>query len=572
MTGEAGAPLGSDPRRLTLGRFLTDVTGAYAEREAAVFEGQRLRYDEVRDEAVAIARGLVGAGVVKGTRVALLMANRPDWITAMFAVGMVGGVAVPVSTFATVEERDYVLRHSDAAVLLLQPSLLARNYRDELLDCHAELARGVPGRIRCPALPQLRSVFVLEGSTTGALQSWETLLELGRDVPASLVDELVREVEPSDDAFVIYTSGSTGQSKGVVHRHRAAVTQFWRFAEQFRLDGDERVYSAQPFFWTAGIAMTLGCTLASGGTLLLQQVFEPGAALDMMEAERATVTFAWAHQSHALAEHPSVSDRDLRSLRKVSSESPLGKVTGAAGRFWSPGASFGLTETFTLSSSIPADSDETLLRTTHGRPLPGMEIRIVDPDTGAALLEGESGEIEVRGVTLMRGYHKVDPDTVLGPDGFFATNDGGHFDEKGYLHWHGRLGDMIKTGGANVSPGEIERVLDRCDELHTARAVGVPHPTLGEIVVVCAVPAPGQQPTPESIRAFMKKHVSSYKLPRRTLFFEQSELEFTANEKIRLAPLRDAVLARLAAAGAEIAGHDYSASKAPREDDATETS
>lgn len=559
MAEVSEVPLGAEPRRLTLGRFLTDVTDAYAEREAVVFEGRRLSYREIRDEAVRIARGLVGAGVVKGTRVAILMPNRPEWITTAFAVGMVGGVAVPVSTLATPEERAHVLRHSDTAVLLLQPSLLSRDYLDELTSRHPEIATSVPGRIRCAALPQLRSVFTLEGSGDGAVQSWDELLALGHDVSAELIDELSDEVEPMDDAVVIYTSGSTALPKGVVHRHRAAVTQFWRIAEQFRLAADERVYSAQPFFWTAGMAMTLGCTFASGGTLLLQQVFEPEEALDLIEHERATVAFAWAHQSHALAEHPSAAGRNLRSLTKVSSDSPLGRLTGAEGDNWGPGASFGLSETFTLCSSIPADSDQLLRQTVHGRPLPGMEIRIVDPGSGAVLPDGEAGEIQVRGVTLMRGYHKVDPEAVLTSDGFFATNDGGHFDEKGYLHFTGRLGDMIKTGGANVSPGEIERLLDRFPDLHTARAVGVPHPTMGEIVVVCAVPTPGEKPSEAGIRAYLKEHLSAYKLPRRTLFFEEADLDLTANQKVRLEPLREAALARLEEEGAEIAGHRYQA-------------
>lgn len=557
------APVYSDPSRLTLGRFLNDVADTYAEREALVFEGRRLDYDEIRSEAYELARALVGAGVVKGTRVALLMPNRPEWITTAFAVGMLGGVVVPVSTFATPAEREHVLRHSDAAFLLVQPSLRERNYLEELENRHAEIAASAPGRIRCRALPQLRHIFTLHGSSHGAIRSWDELRTLGRDVPRELIDGLIDEVEPSDDAFVIYTSGSTALPKGVIHRHRAAVTQFWRFAEQFRLDADERVYSAQPFFWTAGISMTIGCTFACGGTLLLQQVFEPGEALDLIESERASVAFAWAHQAHALAEHPSAKDRDLRSLRKVSSESPLGKLAGADGDDWSPGASFGLTETFTICASIPSDSDPALRSSTHGRPLPGMQIRIVDPASGAVLPAGECGEIEVRGVTLMRGYHKVDVEAVLGADGYFATNDGGHLDEDGYLHWTGRLGDLIKTGGANVSPGEIERLLDGHPDLHTARAVGVPHPTLGEIVVVCAVPAPDAEPTEAGIRAFLKEHLSAYKLPRRAFFLTEAELDLTANNKIRLEPLRKIALERLQAEQADIAGWRY---HAPRED------
>ncbi|MBJ19183.1 MAG: AMP-dependent synthetase [Deltaproteobacteria bacterium] len=559
ITEASEALIGNDPSRLTLGRFLNDVTAAYAGREAVVFDGQRLGYADIRSETIEIARALVGAGVVKGTRVALLMPNRPEWITAAFAVGTIGGVVVPVSTLATPAERAHVLRHSDAAFLLVQPSLLSRDYLDELTDRHPEIGTSVPGRIRCPALPQLRQVFALHGPGRGAIQSWDALRALGRDVPRELIDELADEVEPMDDAFVIYTSGSTALPKGVIHRHRAAVTQFWRFKEQFRLDADERVYSAQPFFWTAGISMTLGCTFASGGTLLLQQVFEPGGALELIESEGATVAFAWAHQSHALAEHPSAKGRDLSSLRKVSSDSPLGRLAGADGNAWGPGASFGLTETFTICSSIPSDSDLDLRSSTHGRTLPGMEIRIVDPESGAVLPDGEPGEIEVRGITLMRGYHKVDTEAVLGSDGYFATNDGGHFDDKGYLHWTGRLGDLIKTGGANVSPGEIERLLDTRADLHTARAVGVAHPTLGEIVVVCAVPAPDANPSEADLRRFLKGHLSAYKLPRRTLFLTEAELNLTANNKIRLEPLRKLALEKLEAEGAEIAGHRYHA-------------
>jgi acyl-CoA synthetase (AMP-forming)/AMP-acid ligase II len=379
----------------------------------------------------------------------------------------------------------------------------------------------------------------------------------GEDVPEALVSELCSEVEPSDDAMVIYTSGSTALPKGVVHRHRAAVTQFWRFAEQFRFDPDERIYSAQPFFWTAGIAMTLGCSLASGGTLLLQEVFDPLAALDLIESERATVSLAWGHQNAAIADVPGAAERDLSSMRKVGASSPLGKLVGAKDDAWGPAGAYGMTETFTLCSSIPSDSDLELRRGTNGRPLPGMEFRIVDPHSGAVLPAGEPGAIEVRGATLMRGYHKVAPENVFGADGYFGTGDGGHFDERGYLHWTGRLGDLIKTGGANVSPREIERILDRCPEILAGLAIGVPHPTLGEIVVVAAVAAAHASPTEESVRAFLGKDLASYKLPRRTFFFQEAELDLTNNDKVRVEPLREAALARLEAEGALIAGHRY---------------
>ena len=557
--GPSDVTVGQNPSRLTLGRFLEDVTARYGSRAAVAFEGGRWTFAQVHAQAVRLARGLVGAGVSKGARVALLMSNRPEWITSAYAVGMLGGVLVPVNTFATRDERDHILRHSDASVLLLQPSLLRHGYLEELLAAHPEIRSATPGAVRSRSLPQLRSVFVLsdEGPSGGGVQGWKELEALGEDVPEELIHELCSEVHPSDDAVIIYTSGSTALPKGVAHRQRTPVIQAYRFAEQFRLEPTDRVWSAQPFFWSAGMAMTLGGTFAAGAMLILQEHFEPGQALELLERERATLAHAWAHQHMALGEHPSARKRDLSSLRVVTPTSPLFELAGLKEDRWDPGASYGLSETFTICSCIPADSPLELRERTSGRPLPGVQIRIADPETGAPLPVGEHGEICVKGVTLMSGYHKVSPEEVFDSDGYFHTKDGGSLDSDGYLHWTGRLGDLIKTGGANVSPREIELALDDNHELHAAQAVGVPHPTLGEVIIVCAVSAEGAHPTEEGVREFLRGKLASYKLPRRTFFFTPDQLELTGNQKIRLEPLRQAALARLEAEGALIAGHRY---------------
>jgi acyl-CoA synthetase (AMP-forming)/AMP-acid ligase II len=186
-----------------------------------------------------------------------------------------------------------------------------------------------------------------------------------------------------------------------------------------------------------------------------------------------------------------------------------------------------------------------------------MTIRIVDPETGAALPAGASGEIAVKGATLMRGYHKVDPEHAFDADGFFRTQDGGSLDAQGYLHWTGRLSNLIKTGGANVSPLEIEKRALAFPGLHVAAAVGLPHPTLGEAVVLCAVPAAGASVDPGALHAFLKAGLSAYKVPRRILLFEEGDVSYTGNQKVQVAPLREKALARLAAERAEIAGWRY---------------
>jgi len=550
---------GQDPERLTLGRFLLDVAERHQTRTAIVWEDERISYAELRARSLALARGLVGAGVVKGARIGLFMANRPEWIAAFYGAALIGAVVVPINTFASSAERDHILRHGDVSVLLVGKQLLKRDYLDELLADHPELARPSRGPIRCMALPQLRRIFCLGlASTSGAAQTWDDLLAAGKDVEPELVSALCAEVHPSDDALIIYTSGSTALPKGVLHVQRTAALQGWRFAEFMRLDAD-RVWTAQPFFWTAGIAMSLGATFASGSTLLLQPYFEPGAALEIMERERATVAHAWAHQQKAMAEHPDAARRDLRSLTKIAGHSPLRELAGIQANTWGTEGSYGLSETFTLAAMIRADSPLELRENTSGRALPGVQLRIVDPETGAALPTGEHGEIAVKGVVLMRGYYKVLPEKWQDAEGYFHCSDGGSLDADGYLHWTGRIDDLIKTGGANVSPLEIERALDAYGELRAARAVAVPHPTLGQAIVLCAVRAEGGNVSEEAVRTWLRKHLSAYKLPRRVLFFAAGELELTGNQKIRVGPLRDAALARLSAERAEIEGHVYGA-------------
>jgi acyl-CoA synthetase (AMP-forming)/AMP-acid ligase II len=259
-----------------------------------------------------------------------------------------------------------------------------------------------------------------------------------------------------------------------------------------------------------------------------------------------------------MGEHPSAAERDLSSIRLSRFSSPLAKLAGIERDAWGVDASYGLSETFTIAAMLPADTPAALRRGSSGVPLPGTEIRIVDPASGAPLTAGSAGEIAVRGATLMRGYAKVDPERVFDRDGFFRTRDGGWLDEAGHLHWTGRLSGVIKTGGANVSPVEIERALAAYPGLKFAGAVGVPHPTLGEIVVLCVVPMRGSGAADErAVQTYLRETLAPYKIPRRVLVFEEAELAQTGTQKVRTAPLRRLALERLAAERAEIAGHRY---------------
>jgi fatty-acyl-CoA synthase len=551
-------PAPSDPR-LTFACFLADAAAQHADRVAVVSDAGALRYGDLEARVRELSRALIGAGVVKGARVAIWMANSPEWIAAAYAAASVGAVVVPLNTFASPAERDHILHHSDASLLLLQPALGKHAFLGDLVRDHRELADGRPGRLRIRALPQLRRVVSLgEDAARGAVEPWSALLAQARDVPDELLDALSAEVDPSDDALIIYTSGTTAKPKGVLHTQRTAVLQSHRFADFLRFTPDDRLYTTYPFFWTAGIAMSIGGSFASGARVLVQEVFEPGAALAMIERERATALHAWPHQQRALAEHPSAASRDLSSLVKLDFHSPVAALAGVEKDVYGTGASYGLSETFTICSGIPADSPAEQRKACNGFPWPGIALRIVDPHSGAPLPAGAEGEIAVKGVTVMRGYYKVAPEQVFDADGYFHTQDGGSLDAEGALHWTGRLGNLIKTGGANVSPIEIQELLESHPGLRLGVPVGIEHPTLGEALVLCAVVMEGAEGvTEESLRVWLRERLAAYKVPRRVLFFRADELAYTGNQKVQVEPLRQAALRRLREQRAEIQGHRY---------------
>lgn len=542
MTTFSGPPPESEGGigALTLGGFLAEVVSRHGDREALAFrrggsaQTTRWTYDQLAREARQIGRSLLAAGVGKGTRVGLLMGNRPEWVAAAYGVAIAGGVLVPLNTFYEPPELEHVLAHSDTAVLLLQEGLGRHAY----LDVVHKMWGGEPST----RLPHLRRVACLE------TDSWTDFIAGAETVTEAQLDASAASVSPFDDAIVIYTSGSTANPKGVLHAHRAPSIQSWRFVRHVALDRDDRVWSPYPFFWSAGFSMVMGATLAAGGCIVLQERFEPGESLALLEAERITTPLAWPHQIAELEEHPDWGRRDLSALRHIESFSAWGRhPTVKLGDVWSPRAGYGLTETFTILSSLPADTPLEARAESQGAVLPGMHVRIIDPPTGRPQPVGEEGGIAVKGTCLMKGYLKVAPEDSFDTDGFFHTGDAGFVDQRGLLHWTGRTDDLIKTAGANVSPVEIETMLLELPGLKAALAVAVPHATLGEMVVLAAVVHDGASVSEADVQEFLRGRIASYKIPRRVLFFTEADLVQTGNAKIKTTALRSLAVARLAA-------------------------
>jgi acyl-CoA synthetase (AMP-forming)/AMP-acid ligase II len=309
------------------------------------------------------------------------------------------------------------------------------------------------------------------------------------------------------------------------------------------------MWTALPMFWTAGLNTAMGSTLAAGGCWVMQETFEPGAALALMERERVTEPYTLPHQTGALEEHPAWATTDLSALRYVFGKSAFARHPSVTSpdTTWNMPVGYGLSETCAFFCSHRSDTPRELLKHSMGKLLPGNELRIVDPGTDRVLGTDEDGELAIKGPTLMQGYLGVPPEKTFDADGFFHTGDAGFVDAEGYVHFTGRRTEMIKTGGANVSPAELEVELRACPPVKLSRVLGLPDPRLDQLVVACIVLKDGAESSEAEIQAFLRERVAAYKVPKRVLFFAPGEVPMTGSDtKVRDADLITLATSRLA--------------------------
>ena len=529
---------------LTMGGFITEITRRHAERYAFFYNGELLTYKELGDLVHLFARGLAAIGVTKGTRVGVLMSNRPEFVVAIFGATLIGAIAVPMSTFATPEERDYMLRHSDVAILITQKMLLKRNFVEELSSLHPLLASAKPGNLYDAAVPNLRRIFCLGLSRrSGAFETWDDLLIKGHAIPERLVNAMAANVVPTDDAMIQYTSGSTAFPKAVVHYHRSPCLQFPKAAEKVRMKSTDRVLAPYQFFWA--FAQVPGAALASGACFFCMERFDPVLALDWIDRHHITVLWPTADQVSVLNEYAASKKHELSSVRLISKRG-FAKTVGLRNQFFS---SYGCIENCTSATALPVDAPLNLRLTTDGLPYETTEFEIVDPESGLPLPYGQIGEVAIKGPTVMRGYYKVERERCFDDRGFYRTKDLGFMDSDGYFHFTGRLSTMIKTSGANVSPIEVEKALLASGQVAKAIVLGVPHPQAGEAVVAVVVPKPDASIQEDALKAYVKAHIAAFKVPRRILFVEESDISPTGTEKVNLDKTRELAIHRLAAFG-----------------------
>jgi len=548
-----GIPLEEEPGLgpLTLTGWLSEIATRFGPREAIVQprpDGttERFTYSELWERAMQVARALVACETGNGNRVGILMTNRAEFISTFLGTALAGGVATPLSTFSTQAEIDQLLTASCCSILIVEPDVLGKDFIEIIAGLEPGFAAAAPGGILSRKYPFLRRVVSLDCETPRlGFEPWQDFLAQGDAVDPAQVEARAATVSPADPAGLFFSSGSTGKPKGILNSHRGITIQLWRWPRIFALEPDSRCWVLNGFFWSAPIGMGLGGALSIGAALVLLPTFDPEKALALIEAERITSPMGWPHQWAQIAASPSYASTDLSSLRHVDAENPISKHPTVSANWQEPTRIYGNTETFTLSTGYCSGTSEDILKGAHGFPLPGMIVKVVDPFTGKTVPMGERGELAVKGATLMLGYIGVPLDETLDDEGFFPTGDGGYVDADGRVYWEGRLGDIIKTGGANVSPVEVDGVLLQCPGVKLVQTIGVPDDLLGEMVVSCIVLHESAELDEDNIRSFARKRLASFKVPRRVLFLSEEDFTQTGSAKVKTADLRELAADRM---------------------------
>jgi fatty-acyl-CoA synthase len=512
------------PDSKTLGGLIEEIAAQYPQHAALTFKGRTITFAEFRRLAVDCAKALHAQGVRRGDKVGILMGNCIEWVVVNFAAQYLGATMVALNTWYTQRELAYVLEHSDVTMLVSADHYLRTDYAAILNALQPYAA----------SLPLLRKVVMLgERKAQGALD-WAEFLASGAAIPDDFILAKQHEVKGEDVAYILYTSGSTAHPKGVMLVHQHLVGNMFDIGERMHFTPDDIVYMPLSLFWGMGCMNMLLGPWTHAMHIVLQEHFDATEGLELIQQYRCTVLAGTANIIHAIFEHPRRNEYDLSTMCKGT---PLGSPDSSLKILQSVMPLgirvYGLTETHGFATMHDAADPMAKRACTDGRLLPGFELRIVSPDTGEVLKAGEVGEIRLRG-RLMQGYYKNPEGTRNSYDekGWFKTGDIGVLDDEGYLLFMGRFKEMLKTGGINVAPIEVEEVLLKHPAVREAFVTGVADPVREQVIAAVIVLRDGATADEDSILSYCRDQLAAYKVPRLVRFATMDEIPQTTTRKV----------------------------------------
>jgi fatty-acyl-CoA synthase len=525
--------------RLTSAAGLAEAARQWPERLALVLDDERLTWSELHADALIWARALKAAGVGDGSHVGLLMPNCADYVRLFYAAGMLGAVAVMINARFKDPELAYAIAHAEIDCLFIGGHALPHlDFRTALLRVFPDLSDWRGGPLNLDGAPKLKRLFNLGDPRETDWPTARTFLAAAQTVPTADVAASAARVDPGVPALIMYSSGTTAHPKACMLTHRNLSMVGAAFAERFGLGPADRVMNPLPFFHMSTMLPMAACRL-SGAAQICTAHFDPARTLRQMEEDRVSFGYlSFPTLVNQVIAQPDFATRDLSALRFLHCVGPADLMRKYRAAF--PQAHFvnayGLTEASGVPCyTDPADpADEAL--SISGRPFDGVSAKAVDPETLQDLPCGERGEIWLAGWCLFAGYYADAAATaeVLTADGWLRTGDLGRIDARGRITFDGRLKDMLKIGGENVSALEIETVLCAHPAIQVAQVVPVPDDHLFEVAAAFVELAPGGSVTPAEAVAWCAARLASYKVPRYVRIVTDWPMSTTKVQKFRL--------------------------------------
>ncbi|WP_203218539.1 class I adenylate-forming enzyme family protein [Saccharopolyspora spinosa] len=523
----------------------------HPERTALAFPGVRINYSELLDGATRTARALHALGVRRGDHVGVLMPNSPEFVESFFGAALLGAVIVPINARYRSAELGYVIDHARLRVVLITDRIAERtDFRRLLADALPSVnAADAPGGPFAEA-PHLRHLVIVRGRGGGSFLGADEFASLATTVDPSVVAEARSRVRSRDVALLLYTSGTTAHPKGCLISHEAISRgSMGRMTENVPLGERNVFWCPSPMFHIACMQVLLA-SIGLGGTFVTDTHFRPDSAWQQIVEHDVTSLWPWFQAVMLGLEGAAGFDPaaipDVHSFSLIGPPTFLRRIQALFPRAAHINGC-GMSELSGYYAMSPLEDDQEARATTGGKPVSGVEVKIVDPETGEDVPRNALGEILIRGYLQMEGYYR-DPERTtetIDADGWLHSGDLYRMDDAGHISYEGRLKDMLKVGGENVPAIEVESFLCTHPHIRIAEVVGIPDDLLDEVPVAFVEIEPGVSLDADEIIAWCRGRIASFKVPRAVHFKTAGEWPMSAT-KVNKVALRKEIAALMA--------------------------
>ena len=539
----------------TIGATLKDTAKKHPDTDALVSVYQNVRFTYAEFDAITdkLAKGLMKLGIGHGTKVGMWAVNRWEWTAVQFATAKAGAVLVNINPAYRTHELKYSLQQSETNTIILMDSFKSSKYREMLMEVAPEIATCEPGNIKSEALPELKTVILLDGEEPGTF-TFDHVLGLAEEVPCEELRQRMALLDPDDDINIQYTSGTTGFPKGVTLTHMNILNNGYHVGRLLDLTEKDRLCIPVPFYHCFGMVLSNLACVANGASMIIPgPLFDPISVFEAVQKEKCTALHGVPTMFIAELNNPDFDKYDMSSLRTgimAGAPCPIDTMNDVIARMNMEQVTiaYGQTESSPVTTMTRITDSIERRVSTVGQVMPWQELKIIDPATGAVVERGQQGEICFRGYQIMNRYYNNPDATAQAIDTrhWLHSGDLGVMDDEGFVKITGRIKEMVIRGGENLYPREIEEFLRTHDDIVDVYVVGVPDAKYGEELMAWVQMREGVESSEENLRGFCKGKITHFKIPRYWKFVQRTEdFPMTVTGKIQKFKMREIAIKEL---------------------------